>query len=319
SLCGLGREKTAQVIQRLWEVGLIELPGMDRGAAENSAGPLPNGRADASSKAAPSLAMQLPVPIEDFDYDENLLAQTVELEDDFKRELLCVYSQLGDMSHYAFFGIPPEASRKEIRNAYYGLSKRYHPDLYFRRLLGDYGPMIEKVFQRATKAYKILSNPKKRTEYDASLSRGRTSHDTPIGASTLASQRSESREEIVSDRKREMAYTMLVQRGDDRLDQGDFTGAIDQFRKALSVKRDAALAIRVARTLFDDGERLDDALTFARVALKIDPKIIDAFQILGEIYEVKNSPDEAIFHYERALKLDPQRADLQDKISGLRT
>ncbi|MFU8807421.1 MAG: J domain-containing protein, partial [Bradymonadaceae bacterium] len=220
--------------------------------------------------------------------------------------------------YYAFFGVSPQASRKEIRNAYYELSKRYHPDLFFRRVLGDYGPMIEKIFQRASKAYKILSDRNKRADYDASLSRGRVSHDTPLSPASLASQRSEPIEEIASDRKREMAFNMLVKRGDDYVDQGNFTSAIDQYRKALSIKRDAGMALRVARMLFDDARRIDDALAFARVVLKIDNQNIDAYVILGEIYERKNSPDEAIFYYDRALRLDPRRADLKERINGLR-
>src|SRR5690554_6391462 len=116
------------------------------------------------------------------------------------------------MSHYAFFGVSPQAPRKDIRSAYYSLSKRFHPDLFFRRVLGDYGPMIEKIFQRFTKAYQVISNREKRAVYDAVLARAREHHDTPISPSTPASQRSEPIEEIVSDRKREMAFNMLVKR-----------------------------------------------------------------------------------------------------------
>lgn len=315
TLCGLGREKTAAVVGRLLDFGLIELPG---GAAPTPPSQSPSTKA-VSSKDASATSIALPVSIADFDYPAELLSQGVELDEDFKREVICVHAQLADMSYYALFGVSPEASRKEIRSAYFALSKRFHPDNFFRRVLGDYGPMIEKIFQRITKAYQVLSNAGKRSEYDAVLARGRQSHNTPVGASTPASQRSESIEEIVSDRKREMAFTMLVKRGDARLAREDYSAAIEEFRKALSIKRDAKLAMRVAEALLGRAQRPDDAVAFARAALKIEPENIDAYLILGEIYEQKNSLEEALFHFERALRLAPERPELAAKIESLRS
>jgi curved DNA-binding protein CbpA len=313
TLCGLGREKTAAVVGRLLEFGLIELPG-GMPAMPSPQTSSPN---TAEKKPAHATNIALPLSLEEFDYSEELLSQHVELDDDFKREVICVHAQLSDMSHYALFGVSPEASRKEIRSAYFALSKRFHPDNFFRRLLGDYGPMIEKIFQRITKAYQVLSNAGKRAEYDAVLSRGHHRHGPPVGAVTSGSQRRESVEDIASGRKREMAFHMLVKRGDALLAEQDYSPAIDEYRKALSLKRDAKLAMRVAAALVSSDQRVDDAMAFARAALKIEPENIDAYVILGEIYAQKNSHDEALFHFERALKLAPKRPDLAAKVKSL--
>jgi curved DNA-binding protein CbpA len=321
SLCGLGREKTYQALTRLLEFGLIELPAPSTDQGEKPRGTLPPTAATprAAANASPrALTIELPISISDFPYDEGLLHQAVELDDDFKREVICVASQLSDMSYYALFGLTPEASRKEIRNAYFALSKRYHPDLFFRKVLGDFGPMIEKIFQRTTKAYQTLSDRNKKEDYDRSLARGRAPHVTPTQVSTPASQNSETIEEIVSDRKREMAYNMLVERGDKESAQGNWAAAIEQYRKALSLKRHLPLALRVCRMLFDKAQRPDDAITFARAALKITAENVDAYVILGEIYESKNSIDEAIFHFERALKLAPERTDVRARMERLK-
>jgi curved DNA-binding protein CbpA len=66
--------------------------------------------------------------------------------------------------YYKILGINQTASEKEIKNAYYTLAKKYHPDL-------NQGKTNEQ-FKEMTAAYDILSNPDKRKQYDSSRSFG---------------------------------------------------------------------------------------------------------------------------------------------------
>ena len=67
--------------------------------------------------------------------------------------------QLGQ-SYYEDLGVHPQSSSKEIKNAFYKLSKDFHPD----RNVDD--PSALKKFQNISEAYDTLSNPAKRTKYD---------------------------------------------------------------------------------------------------------------------------------------------------------
>jgi len=58
--------------------------------------------------------------------------------------------------YYQILGIPKEASTEEIRKAYYKLAHKHHPDKG-----GD-----EKKFKEINEAYQILSDKKKRAQYD---------------------------------------------------------------------------------------------------------------------------------------------------------
>ncbi|MDA8083157.1 MAG: molecular chaperone DnaJ [Nitrospiraceae bacterium] len=62
--------------------------------------------------------------------------------------------------YYEILGIDKKASQDEIKKAYRKLARKYHPDLN----PGD--KTAENKFKELTEAYEVLSDEKKRTEYD---------------------------------------------------------------------------------------------------------------------------------------------------------
>jgi curved DNA-binding protein CbpA len=70
---------------------------------------------------------------------------------------------------YELLGIDPAADTKAIQAAYYDLSRKWHPDRFFRREMGLHGEQLEVVFATITKAYKTLTNDAKRIDYDKEM------------------------------------------------------------------------------------------------------------------------------------------------------
>lgn len=68
------------------------------------------------------------------------------------------------MNYYEILKIPKTASDRQIKSSYKELVKKYHPDLY----VGDKN-FAEKKMKEINEAYDILSNPEKKSEYDAYL------------------------------------------------------------------------------------------------------------------------------------------------------
>lgn len=66
---------------------------------------------------------------------------------------------------YKILGIKPDASQNEIEMAFYNLKVKYHPAVE-----KEVDTQNEKEFAKIEEAYKILSNPDKRKEYNESLS-----------------------------------------------------------------------------------------------------------------------------------------------------
>ncbi len=67
------------------------------------------------------------------------------------------------MDHYEVLGVPRNASSKAIQQAYRRLSRLNHPDV-------SKDEKAEAKFRRINEAYKALSNPQKRREYDGESS-----------------------------------------------------------------------------------------------------------------------------------------------------
>ncbi len=64
--------------------------------------------------------------------------------------------------YYSLLGVLRDASPEEIKRAYYEAAQRLHPDK--NKLAGE-----TEIFLEVQQAYEVLSNPKRRTQYDATL------------------------------------------------------------------------------------------------------------------------------------------------------
>src|SRR3989337_2195446 len=62
--------------------------------------------------------------------------------------------------YYEVLGVPRDADGKRIKDAFRELALKYHPDR-------NQSPGAEDRFKEVAEAYAVLSDPKKRAEYDA--------------------------------------------------------------------------------------------------------------------------------------------------------
>jgi tetratricopeptide (TPR) repeat protein len=84
---------------------------------------------------------------------------------DLQRRILDFEAQL-DRPYHALLGVPADADLRTIKRAFFALSKEYHPDRYFRRRIGSYGPRLERIFKRIALAYELLADPAARAEIE---------------------------------------------------------------------------------------------------------------------------------------------------------
>ena len=70
-----------------------------------------------------------------------------------------------DSDYYQLLGVARNADAKTIKNAFRKLALQYHPDR-------NPSPAAEDQFKKIAEAYAVLSDPKKRSQYDAGVSMG---------------------------------------------------------------------------------------------------------------------------------------------------
>jgi curved DNA-binding protein CbpA len=95
--------------------------------------------------------------------DEALLDESLDIDLEVQRRILTFESGLCQ-SYYVVLGIEADADAKQIKRAYFELSKEFHPDRYFKKNVAGYSARLDRIFKRVLEAYEILSDPKLRAE-----------------------------------------------------------------------------------------------------------------------------------------------------------
>lgn len=93
------------------------------------------------------------------------LLEEVDLDPERKKDILEKERALEYQNHFELLGVDPDASADDARRAYHELSRKYHPDRFFKKNLGSFRARVEKIFKRITEAHATLADPQKRAAY----------------------------------------------------------------------------------------------------------------------------------------------------------
>src|SRR5262249_54512510 len=97
------------------------------------------------------------------------LDASLDLPIELQREILAFEARLADATHHEILGVERSSDPRDIKRAYFRLSKQYHPDRYFRRSIGDYSTRLDRIFRHVALAYELLSDPTTRTEIERAM------------------------------------------------------------------------------------------------------------------------------------------------------
>ena len=160
-MAGIDQQRLIGILERLRELGAVELRWM----GERGKPPAPTG----PQRPVRDVAVDLHFAAGEKRYSQSELDEETGIPLEARKRILNAFHSLENRDLYAVLGVPRDSDKKEIRDAYFELSKLFHPDAYFGKDLGSFKTKMEVVFKRLTEAYDVLGKNKKRTEYDQYL------------------------------------------------------------------------------------------------------------------------------------------------------
>jgi curved DNA-binding protein CbpA len=179
-MVGLKQNELLTMLDRLADLGAVKLSW--RATSESAAAKKGSGTSEKPSpktsagneptglkgEAHPAVQRVLAEPLTPL-YMESEISLPGDLTDAHKRRLLNVFYGCEGKDYYALLGLTQSADKKEIRSAYFELSRLFHPDSMFGKDLGSFKAKTETVFKRLTEAYEVLGRGGRRKEYDEYL------------------------------------------------------------------------------------------------------------------------------------------------------
>jgi len=80
-----------------------------------------------------------------------------------------LHGLLDEADYYELLGVKRDATKGDIKAAYYQIGPGFHPDKHYGKEIGPYKAKVERIFTLLTKAHDTLRYNKRRQSYDAAL------------------------------------------------------------------------------------------------------------------------------------------------------
>ena len=193
-----------------------------------------------------------------------------------------------------------------MKDAYFRLAKRFHPDVHHGASLGDLRDKLEAVFIRLGEAYGVLRDPRKRADYEERLGRLKSKPATEAAEGPGSGEPPRDPEEEA--RLAEEA----IRRAAKLVEQEKYWDAIQLLEPAVeAVQGKPRLRARVllARTYARNPKWAKSAETMLLAATREEPKALEPWALLGAMYAEKGLPTRATAMYRKVLELKPDHEE----------
>ena len=220
-------------------------------------------------------------------------------------------------NHYEVINLPPTAEATEIKDAYYALARRYHPDRFHLESGTRLHTQVSSAFARITQAYEILMDQKARAAYDLSLKRSKLVGSAPKSTFDNSVPGADDKIDIEVGSSGGQAEQSF-QEGFGALKQGRFNAALPHLAAASRLApNEPRYRAYYGRALSVNENTRRQAEGELQAAVTLDPASAAYRTMLAELYFDLNFHRRAKAELDRALALDPNHASAHSLLRRL--
>jgi len=229
-------------------------------------------------------------------------ASTVDAGAERRDEILKAFESIKVKNFFEMLGIERTATDTQVKEAYFRLAKRFHPDVHHGESLGDLRDQLEAVFIRLGEAYETLKNPKTRPSYEERLPR-----DQATGKPLPGPPEPEPPPDPEAEARRAEDD---IRRAEKFIEQEKYWDAIQLLEPAIPLAKNPKLIARghvaLAKSRLKNPKWVKDAEKTLKDLLGIDPKHVEAHFMLGSIYKAGGLKARSESMFRKVLELQPE-------------
>lgn len=220
--------------------------------------------------------------------------------------------------HFQLLGVPQTATADEIRNTYYMLARKLHPDRLSAIGVVDEARSAQRLMAEINAAFGVLNDPKKRAEYVSILGRG--------GESAIRAQEAQADEMAMKIMRAEEAFRI----GEMALRRDQIPQALAAFQTAVELQPNeseyqALLAWAQFAVATDKAPLASSTRKLLLRAAELNDRSPTARFYLGRVERMLGREREALNHFQEVLRIKPSHSEaasearvLEQRLKGKR-
>lgn len=257
--------------------------------------------------------------------DLSALTEVNDLSQDQRRAILVMEHIVKTGSLYDILDAPQEAPEKELRRAYFRISKDFHPDRYYGKVLGTYKERLALIFERVSRAWEVLGDEGQRAQYDGKAGRPESAHDQALRIykdacdAEIGGELEKAGQMFDAAIRVDGTQPKILRRAAEALLRLSAVRA--GVPAALASADPSKLADTIATsTSYADAkvtESLDRARLYAKKAAELQSRDAASYRTLSRVLRAGRDLEGARRALEQARRLEPENAHISDELDAL--
>lgn len=231
-----------------------------------------------------------------------------------RREVLEKVAGLKSKTHFEVLEIAPDAGSDAVKEAYFRLAKRFHPDAHHREVvLEDLKETLDAIFIRVGEAYEVLRNPRTRATYESGLQARAPAAPVPVTAAGPGPVTIDPAEQLQRD-------TTALRKAEKLVEQEKYWDVIQLLEGVvprLTGKLRQRARMALGRAYLKNPNWVKEGEELIRQVVAEDPRHAAAYVLLGHLYKERGLKARAVSMFRKAVEAEPENEQAGAELATL--